>query len=148
MATAIPSNIYRHILLPVDLDEPSSWAKAAPVALALAKCFDARLTIATVVPWTVTAMQAEWTAIQLRELIERARARLMLLADEIAPGLEIEKKVAEGSIYRGIIDLAEETDADLIVLASHRPAMRDYLIGANAASVVRHAACSVLVVRE
>jgi nucleotide-binding universal stress UspA family protein len=29
-----------------------------------------------------------------------------------------------------------------------QPAMKDYLIGANAAKVVRHPACSVLVVRE
>ena len=148
MAASDASQIYRHILLPVDLDEPSSWAKAAPVALSLARSFDARLTIATVVPWTTTVMEAEWTAIRLRELLETARARLMLLADDIAPGQEIEKKVTQGSIYRGIIDLAEDSEADLIVLASHRPAMRDYLLGANAASVVRHAACSVLVVRE
>ena len=143
-----PSGLYRHILLPVDLDEPSSWSKAAPVALALAQAFDAKLTIATVVPWATTMMEAEWTAMQLRELIETARARLLLLAGEIAPGQPLDRNVTHGSIYRGIIDMAGEVEADLIVLASHRPAMRDYLIGANAASVVRHAPCSVLVVRQ
>ena len=47
-----------------------------------------------------------------------------------------------------IIRIAERAEADLIVLASHRPEMKDYLIGANAASVARHARCSVLVVRS
>ena len=36
---------------------------------------------------------------------------------------------------------------DLIVMASHRPELKDYLIGPNAARVVRHADCSVQVVR-
>ena len=53
-----------------------------------------------------------------------------------------------GGIGGGILHLAEQLEADLIVLASHRPEMRDWLIGANAARVVRHARCSVLVVRE
>jgi nucleotide-binding universal stress UspA family protein len=36
----------------------------------------------------------------------------------------------------------------VIVLASHRPELKDYLLGPNAARVVRHAKCSVLVVRD
>ena len=37
---------------------------------------------------------------------------------------------------------------DLIVVGSHRPAMATYLLGSNASTIVRHAPCSVLVVRE
>jgi nucleotide-binding universal stress UspA family protein len=33
------------------------------------------------------------------------------------------------------------------VIGSHRPSMAIYLIGSNAARIVRHAKCSVLVVR-
>jgi universal stress protein F len=33
-------------------------------------------------------------------------------------------------------------------MASHRPEMRDYLIGPNAAHVAQHASCSVLVLRR
>jgi nucleotide-binding universal stress UspA family protein len=36
----------------------------------------------------------------------------------------------------------------MIVMASHRPELKDYLLGPNAARVVRHAECSVLVVRN
>ena len=39
-------------------------------------------------------------------------------------------------------------DVDLIVVGSHRPVMSDYLLGSNAKTIVRHAQCSVLVVRE
>ena len=52
------------------------------------------------------------------------------------------------SIYAEILGIAEEAEADLIVVGSHRPAMKDYLLGTNAARVVRHACCSALVARE
>jgi nucleotide-binding universal stress UspA family protein len=42
---------------------------------------------------------------------------------------------------------AEKFGADLIVVGSHRPSMATYLLGSNAASIVRHSRCSVLVVR-
>ncbi|MDH3475684.1 MAG: universal stress protein [Rhodospirillales bacterium] len=37
--------------------------------------------------------------------------------------------------------------ADLIITGSHKPNVSDYLLGSNAARVVRHASCSVFVVR-
>ncbi|WP_179655998.1 universal stress protein, partial [Salmonella enterica] len=37
--------------------------------------------------------------------------------------------------------------ADMVIIASHRPDITTYLLGSNAAAVVRHAECSVLVVR-
>ena len=37
--------------------------------------------------------------------------------------------------------------ATLIVIGAHRPDLKDYLLGPHAARVVRHAECSVLVVR-
>jgi nucleotide-binding universal stress UspA family protein len=43
--------------------------------------------------------------------------------------------------------VAEEKGADLIIIASHRPGLKDYFLGSTAAKVVRHAKCSVLVIR-
>jgi nucleotide-binding universal stress UspA family protein len=37
---------------------------------------------------------------------------------------------------------------ELIVMSSHQPGMRTYLLGSNASHVVRYARCSVLVVRS
>lgn len=140
--------MYSSILVPIDLDEVSSWSKAVPTAMALAHCFNARLTLATIVEEKVAAREAQWTAIGYRELLSTTRARLGLLADTLRGDTPMETRVGTGSIGGGIIDLAQQASADLIVLASHRPEMRDWLIGANASRVVRHAGCSVLVVRE
>ena len=46
-----------------------------------------------------------------------------------------------------LVAVAARKKCDVIVMASHKPAIRDYVLGANAAHVVRHAACSVMVVR-
>ena len=47
-----------------------------------------------------------------------------------------------------ILDTAKRIGANLIVVQSHRPELTDYLLGPNAAHVVRHADCSVMVVRR
>jgi universal stress protein F len=43
--------------------------------------------------------------------------------------------------------MAEKINADLIIMPAHRLKLQDYLLGTNTAKVVRHALCSVLVVR-
>ena len=56
--------------------------------------------------------------------------------------------VGEGYVYEVILSIADKINADVIVVAAHRPELKDYLLGPNAARVVRHTKCSVLVVRE
>lgn len=53
-----------------------------------------------------------------------------------------------GPPAREILALAEEIDADLIIVASHRPDITNYFIGATADRVVRHSKCSVLIERN
>jgi nucleotide-binding universal stress UspA family protein len=56
--------------------------------------------------------------------------------------------VRQGGIYHEVLEEAAAIGADLIVMTSHRPAMRTYFLGSNAGHVVRYAKCSVLVVRR
>src|SRR6266849_75495 len=60
----------------------------------------------------------------------------------------ISSAVRQGGIYHEILEEAAAIKADLIVMTSHRPAMRTYFLGSNAGHVVRYAKCSVLVVRH
>lgn len=55
--------------------------------------------------------------------------------------------VIDGPTGRTITNWAEETGVDCIVMSSHRPVMSDILLGSTAAWVVRHAQCSVHVIR-
>lgn len=139
--------MYRNILIAVDTDEPDSWADALPLAAELARCFSARLTLCSVVRDIEAELQAEWSPIGYREMLERARVRLLELAATLS-SLTVHVEVGTGTICRGVLEVADRVQADLIVLASHVPELKDYLLSANAAQVARRAACSVLVVRR
>ena len=78
------------------------------------------------------------------ELHQTLQKQLDLLASEFENGAGV---LRQGHAANEILDLAEETGADCIVVASHRPGFGDYLIGSTAARVVRHAPCSVMVTR-
>ena len=66
---------------------------------------------------------------------------------KIPTGLLDGLHVTQGTIYHEIIKAAQDVAADAIVVGAHRPALRDYLVGPNAARVVRHAPQSVIVIR-
>jgi len=56
--------------------------------------------------------------------------------------------VATGRAYEEILKLANTTKPALIVVGAHKPDLSDYLLGPNASRIVRHAKCSVYVVRD
>jgi nucleotide-binding universal stress UspA family protein len=63
-------------------------------------------------------------------------------------GFSVTTRVVQSEARTGILDIAAEWRADLIVLGSHgRKGLRRFLLGSIAESVARHAQCSVLVVR-
>jgi nucleotide-binding universal stress UspA family protein len=63
-------------------------------------------------------------------------------------GLKADSRVAENEIRSGILDVAQDWQADLIVLGSHgEKGLRKFLLGSVSEFVARHARCSVLVVR-
>jgi nucleotide-binding universal stress UspA family protein len=76
---------------------------------------------------------------RIADLIRQANA------SDISPAILVRHGA---SIYAEILSVAHEVGADLVVVGSHRPAMKDYLLGTNASRIVRHARCSVLVARE
>ena len=83
------------------------------------------------------------------EFEERAKANAIEELEKIAQStdLDAEIEVRKGHPSQGILQLADEKKADAIILASHRPSLEDYLLGSTAARVVRHAKCTVVVLR-
>jgi nucleotide-binding universal stress UspA family protein len=63
-------------------------------------------------------------------------------------GFTVNTRVVEAEARNGILDIAAEWHADLIVLGSHgRKGLQRFLLGSVAEFVSRHAACSVEIVR-
>ena len=139
--------MYKEILLSIDLEDENSWSKALPTAVEYAKAFGSRLHVVTVVP--EFGMVRQYFPNDYEEkLKESVKQRLHeFTAAKIPKDIPVQHIVAHGSIYEQIIKTAREINADLIIMASHRPELGDYLLGPNAARVVRHSRRSVLVVR-
>jgi nucleotide-binding universal stress UspA family protein len=143
------AHVFKNILVPVDLADASYAKPAIANAAALANTSDGKVRLLNVLPMT-PVMLAEYVPAdfdtQQRQSAEEA---LGIVAGE--SGIEasrISAVVRQGGIYHEILEEASAFKADLIVMTSHRPAMRTYFLGSNAGHVVRYAKCSVLVVRQ
>lgn len=69
------------------------------------------------------------------------------LAAEIGGAKDVKPVVVVGHPGRAIVEYANDHDIDCIIIASHQPGLQDYLLGSTASRVVRHARCSVHVIR-
>jgi len=142
--------MFKHILLPVDLGEESSWKKTVPVAIDQCKSSGAKLSMLTVIPDFGMSIVGQY----FPDNYEKDVAKKILeqlhtfVKQQIPEDIRVKHIVGEGSVYEVILNIAEEIKPDLIIMSSHRPELKDYLLGPNSARVVRHATCSVLVVRE
>jgi len=141
---------YKCILVPIDLDHESSWQSSLPAAIDLARRHDAQLTIITIVPDSDIPTIANYLPKEIDDhLREEGANRLnQFIAEYVPQDIRVQSIVGQGRIYSGILHIASDLNADLIVMASHNPGLADYLIGANAEKVMRHAQCSVMVVRN
>jgi nucleotide-binding universal stress UspA family protein len=142
--------MYRNIVVAVDLNDETSCRKPLLSAVELARTFGAQLIVLTIVREVEAILQAKTAPFGYELIVADLENRLAALIRRVdAHDLHPKILVAHGaSIYAEILGVAEEAGADLIVVGSHRPAMKDYLLGTNASRVVRHARCSVLVARE
>lgn len=141
--------MYKDILFPVDLDENSSWKIALPSAVEYAKAFGSKLHVLTVIPNFGMSIVSQYFPKDTDEKVIKGvtDALHQFTKKNIPQGISVQHIVAQGTVYEAIIDTANKIDADLIVMAAHRPELKDYLLGPNAARVVRHSDRSVLVVR-
>jgi universal stress protein F len=103
----------------------------------------------TVVREPQVMFEGIYFSFQLDQMVAEAHSNLDKIVHKFhTTEIQIEQDVRFRSIGHEILTAAKDRAVDLIVMASHRPEMLDYLIGPNAAHVARHAACSVLILRQ
>lgn len=141
--------MFKEILLSVDLGNPGSQDKAVGTAVEMAKTFGSNLHVMTIVPDFGESFVSSFFPVDYQDkVLEAAQESLHAFVKQHVPeGIKVQHIVAHGSIYGQILEYAKKINIDLIVMASHRPELSDYLLGPNASQVTRHADCSVLVVR-
>ncbi len=135
--------MYKHVLVPISFEEDRDAEGARDVAKLLAGK-EGRITLLHVmeaIPAYAISYLPEDFIVEARKAIGNELAALAARLPN-AHGV-----VVEGHSGRTILDWAEENEVDCIVIASHRPGMQDLLLGSTATQVVRHATCSVHVLR-
>ena len=142
--------MFKSILVPIDLADTDLAKPAIATAATLSQTWNGTVRLLNVLPMT-PVMLAEYVPAdfdtQQRQTSEEALA-IVARESGIDPS-RISGVVRQGGgIYHEILEEAAAIRADLIVMTSHRPAMRTYFLGSNAGHVVRYAKCSVLVVRH
>lgn len=137
-------------LLALDLGDPDSVHRVLPIAEEMAQKFGAELHVLCVVPtYSMPIVGSFFPDGYEDKALEAAKAALSdTLAKNSKNASALKGHVAQGSIYGEIIDAANKLECSLIIMESHRPALKDYLLGPNAARVVRHAKQSVYVHRS
>lgn len=132
------------ILVALDIARPGGNDAVLDTAETLAGAMGAGISVIYVLDPPPSYVLAELPEAVLGK--RQAEAEDMLR--EILEGRECDEIVVrEGPPAMEILDHAASIDADLIVLHSHEPGFSDYFIGSVAGRVVRHAHCSVYVLR-
>ncbi|GLS18669.1 universal stress protein UspA [Labrys miyagiensis] len=141
--------MFKSIIVPVDVADLSLAKLAIGSAVKLADTSGATLTLVHVVP-IMPLMMLDTVPVSFEgEVAEKAKGQIAELAASVElPGGKVQSVVRIGGIYHEVLAIAEEQRADLVVVGSHQPSVATYLLGSNASAIVRHAGCSVMVVRE
>ncbi|MCY0094472.1 universal stress protein [Hoeflea ulvae] len=137
--------MFKHIMVPVDLDHADQLDKALAAAADLARLYSASVTVAGVAssaPGKSAHNPAEYQ-VRLQDFAQAQTEKhgvtfmpLAVTSHDPAVDLDIRLKQA-----------AEETGTDLVVMASHVPSFRDHFFGSNAGYLATHMRISVFVVR-
>lgn len=129
------------ILCPVDLSEISR--RALEHATVLARWYDARLTVLYVVPSPAAEVVPAFVNGR-----ERAMIDLQCFAGQVPAGVPVDVCVREATdIHREILEQAESTHADLLVVGSHgRSGFERLLLGSVTEKLMHKAPCPIMVV--
>ncbi|KAJ54068.1 universal stress protein [Actibacterium mucosum KCTC 23349] len=142
----------RAVLCAVDISNANRDINVLQAAGQQASLMNAQLDVITVVPdFGMSVVGSFFNEGHHKQAIEHAKEELNAICEK-ALGADvnagIRHVVATGTAYEEILKTASADGAGMIVIGAHKPDFKDYLLGPNAARVVRHSTCSVLVVRD
>jgi nucleotide-binding universal stress UspA family protein len=144
-APVLPSPIHlKSILVPLDFSEAS--LKSLQYAVPLAKQFGAKLTLLHVLKAPVRFVDSAYLASLEHHQLTVIEKRL---EDMIPPEIPVETAVRQNVVAEGILEVAREIEADLIITTTHGySGMKHLLLRNTAENIVRQAPCPVLVLHE
>lgn len=136
----------KKILIAID-DGPAA-EKIALTAFALGQQLNAEMALVSIVNTAALITEGGVTPPELANILKNDyKKNHQLLIDKVFKGTKVWSFVEEGKPYEGILLVAEEWDADLIVLGTHGRKGLSYLIlGSVAEKVIRHSPKPIFII--
>lgn len=139
--------MFKKILIPVDVSLPNETQILFRTAMELTAPWACELHVVTVIP--DMGMPIVGSYFDEGFAASNTQAAASELSKAVADGgVTAELHILTGRVYDSVITLANNLKVDLIILGAHQPDLKDYLLGSNAARIVRHATQSVIVIRN
>lgn len=140
--------MFKKILVPIDIAEPELSEPGISFAGRLASSLGGAVRLIYVFPELPSVVKELLAPRALEEQEQAVETQLKELAQAAKlPDGRTSWTLRTGAVYAEVLTEAQDWAADLVVIGSHSPSMSSYLLGSNAQKIVRHADCSVLVVR-
>jgi nucleotide-binding universal stress UspA family protein len=142
--------MYKHILVPVDLNEKGFADKAVEMAVWHARQANAEIHLLNVLPGIHMSMVSTYFPKDAaKQMKADVKAQLKSFADtHIDDDIVYHLHIAEGKPYATILDFAEKLGTDLIIMPSHKRSKIDKVVlGSVASKVVQNSPIHVLVVK-
>ena len=140
--------MFKKLLVPLDLTDMALAKEALDTAKGLATTWGSELRLLYVMP-VVPSTYMEYVPADFEsgEKARIAKDMAEIAASLNLPAGKVSTTMRSGGVYHEVLAEAGECKADLIVCSSHWPTLATYLVGSHATNIVRHANCSVLVIR-
>jgi len=146
----------RRILVP--LDGTVAHEPALPVAMTLARAFDAEMHLVLVIPTLATlsgsqALSGMLLPTTMRAVLDLAQQGALDYLEQAAiqcraQGVPVQSEVLRGDTVAVVLSFAEQLNVDLLVMASHGRAGLDALLaGSIAPRITGRVSCPLLLVR-
>lgn len=140
----------QNILVPYDF---TNFGKMAiEKAVEIAKKFDSKLTLLTVIGPDIDTSGMNWVRAQEihDEEENKIKDRLTKIKDSHKNEIDISVRIIHNpSVVDGILSFAEQNKIDLIVMGSHgRSGFKKLVLGSAAVGVVTKASCPVLITKR
>ena len=137
--------MYKNLMVPVDLEHKEQITKALSVGVDLAKHYDANITVVSVTmsgPSAVARNPEEFAAKLDQFASEKSEELKKAIGTKVMPShdptIDIDDVLHKAS---------SEPSADLVVMASHVPGMKEHVFASRAGYLASHSDLSVMVVR-
>jgi len=144
------TNVFKRIVIPIDLSDKHSMKAVLPIALQFVNNFGSKLHFLHIIPdfgmkIIEDYLPKHWIKDQKNKYEHQIKE---IIKQYIPQEITVDFHVGRGAVYDEVIQYANEIKADLIMVSAVRPQLRDYMLGPNASKIVRHAGITVMVVRE